>query len=478
MGIRVYDAFGGSKEAFVPRESGRVGIYVCGVTPYSDTHIGHARPSVIWDVIRRYLEYKGYQVNMVQNFTDVDDKIIARAAQEGVDPIEMAEQYMERYLSEMAALGVKPPTHAPRATEHVDDMIAMVETLIKKGHAYESNGDVYFDIASFPGYGRLSNQPRQEMLAADDDTFTGRKRNPGDFALWKSAKPGEPSWSSPWGPGRPGWHIECSAMSIKYLGPTFDFHGGGTDLTFPHHENEIAQSEAFTGCQLARYWVHHGMIRMNGEKMSKSLGNVVQLRSLLDRFPGQVVRYYLLTAHYRKPLMFEWTLLDEAQRSLQRWSNALHTLSYLDGRAGTNPDDDAQALIDSARQAMEAFESSMDDDFNTPRALAAGFELIGAVNDYSTRTVAPDQRAVGEAKAVMGRMCEILGIEPVVDRVVNQIADGLVELLIWVREELRTRRDWALADQVRDRLSELGVVLEDTAHGTRWKWEDGPRDES
>ncbi len=478
MGICVYDAFGGRKEAFVPRESGRVGIYVCGVTPYSDTHIGHARPSVVWDVIRRYLEYKGYQVNMVQNFTDVDDKIIARAAQEGVDPIEMAEQYMERYLAEMAALGVKPPTHAPRATEHVDDMIAMIETLIKKGHAYESNGDVYFDIASFPGYGRLSNQPRQEMLAADDDTFTGRKRNPGDFALWKSAKPGEPFWSSPWGDGRPGWHIECSAMSIKYLGPTFDFHGGGTDLTFPHHENEIAQSEAFTGCQLARHWVHHGMIRMNGEKMSKSLGNVVQLRSLLDRFPGQVVRYYLLTAHYRKPLLFEWTLLDEARRSLQRWSNTLHTLSYLEGRAGTNSDDDAQALVEGARQAMEAFESSMDDDFNTPRALAAGFELIGAVNDYSTRTVAPDQRAVAEAKAVMERMCEILGIEPVVDRAVNQVADGLVELLIWVREELRTRRDWALADQVRDRLSELGVVLEDTAHGTRWKWEDGPRDES
>ncbi len=470
MSLRIYNTLTRTKEDFAPRDEGRVGIYVCGVTPYSGTHIGHARPAVVWDVIRRYFEYKGYQTFVVQNFTDVDDKIIARAQERGLDPIKMAESHIHDYLEEMDALGVKPPHASPRATHHIDDMIQMIERLMELGTAYAADGDVYFDISRFPGYGKLSNRRACELLSDEDSGYRARKRNPGDFALWKGAKPGEPSWDSPWGRGRPGWHIECSAMSLRLLGPGFDLHGGGTDLIFPHHENEIAQSEAYLQEPFVRYWLHHGMIRTDGEKMSKSLGNVVDLRAILDKFPGQVVRYYLLSAHYRKPLNFDWSLLDEAGRALGRWQNALRALTHLADRQGGEQIGDGESLVTAADESLGAFLAAMDDDFNTPRAMAAGFDLIRAVNEFASSGVDDPARA-GVALQVLSTMATILGIEPAPQTADASIIGELVDALLEIRQELRNKKDWIGADRVRDRLAGVGIVLEDTPKGTRWKWD-------
>lgn len=474
VSIKVFNSLTRQKEEFRPRDEGKVGIYVCGVTPYSNTHIGHARPAVVWDVIRRYLEHRGYQVFMVQNYTDVDDKIINRAQELGVDPLDLAEELMARFEDEMEKLRVRPPDAAPRATQHIEDMIEVIETLITKGHAYQVNGDVYFDISSYRGYGKLSNRRTEELVADESSDYRALKRNPGDFALWKSAKPGEPSWDSPWGKGRPGWHIECTAMSVKHLGPGFDFHGGGTDLVFPHHENEIAQSEAYLEGPLVRYWLHHGMLRLQGEKMSKSLGNVVELGNILENFPGQAVRYYLLSAHYRKPLNFSWALLENAERAWRRWVNGVQGLEAL---PALNHVQDPPARDDSlakvARQCLAEFEGAMDDDFNTPQAMAKGFDLIRRVNEAVSSGTATEA-GLEEARRVLEIMGDILGLNPDLgspDR--SSITGDLLDLLVAIRSEMRARKDWVWADKIRDHLAGLGVTLEDTPKGTRWKWGEG-----
>ena len=469
MSIRVHNSLTRTKEEFQPRDESRVGIYVCGVTPYSETHIGHARPAVVWDVIRRYLEYRGYNVFLVQNYTDVDDKIIDRAKELGMNPAELAERHIAEFEAQMEALGVRPPDAAPRATQHIDDMIEVVESLIAKGHAYQVNGDVYFDIASYTGYGRLSNRRTEELMADESSEYRSKKRNPGDFALWKSAKPGEPSWDSPWGDGRPGWHIECTAMSVKLLGRGFDFHGGGTDLVFPHHENEIAQSEAYLGEPFVRYWLHHGMLRLQGEKMSKSTGNVVDLNQILERFPGPAIRYYLLSAHYRKPLNFSWSLLEDAERAWKRWANGFQGLQSTAGSVGSTDTDDDGALAAAAADHLREFERAMDDDFNTPRAMSQGFDLIRLVNEgIASGQAAPSglKRAY-ETLQIMG---DILGLNPEAPEEIPSITGDLLDLLVEIRSEMRERKDWMMADRIRDRLSELGVSVEDTPHGTRWKW--------
>ena len=473
--LKVYNTLTREKEEFKPLEPGKASIYCCGVTPYNDPHIGNARPFVTWDVVRRYLEKKGYAVRYVQNFTDIDDKIIRRAKEAGETWKELADHYIAAYFKVMDALNVRRADAYPRVSEHIADVLAVIEKLIEKGYAYELEGDVYYSVERFEGYGKLSGRSLDDMQAGARVGVDERKHHPMDFALWKAAKPGEPSWDSPWGKGRPGWHIECSTMSMKYLGETFDFHGGGSDLIFPHHENEIAQAQACTGDDhsFARYWLHNGFITIHDEKMSKSKNNFFTVKDILEKYAGEVVRFFIVQTHYRSPLDFTDERLTEAKTSLARlknsWDNAAELSSRKDEGAGS-----AKSLLAAAMEAKAAFYEAMDDDFNTALAISHLFSLSKEINIYynevTTGAAAFDAANFAKIRAVYAEMAEVIGIfEAKEERADDGLVDSLMELLLNLRQKAREEKNWALADHLRDELKARGIVIEDTPQGARWK---------
>lgn len=470
--IQIYNTATRRRESFEPREPGKVGIYACGVTVYDRCHIGHARAVVVFDAIVRYLEYKGYEVNYVRNFTDVDDKIINRANAEGVSSTEIAERYIEAFNEDMGKLGLRPADLEPKATEHIGEIIEAIEGLIAKEAAYEVDGDVYFAVDKFPDYGQLSGRKLEDMKAGARIAVDERKRHPMDFALWKSAKPGEPAWKSPWGQGRPGWHIECSAMSQKYLGQPFDIHGGGEDLVFPHHENEKAQSEALNGRQFVKYWVHNGFVRIDQEKMSKSLGNFLTIQEILSKYHPQTLRLFLLSAHYRSPLDYSQEAMVEADEGLER---LYQVLSRTEGVTAQGSEDGG--LVREAAQVREAFDAAMENDFNTAQALG---NLFGLARSINRRLDADDLDGVAQAREALVQLAGILGLlgqRPDEYKAERQaqlagssgIDTELIEGLIAERSEARKSKDFARADEVRDQLTEMGVVIFDSAEGTTWK---------
>ncbi|MBI3456674.1 MAG: cysteine--tRNA ligase [Candidatus Rokubacteria bacterium] len=465
MSLRVYNSLTRQKELFVPLSPGAVRMYVCGVTVYDAAHVGHARSALVFDVVRRYLVFCGYRVRFVKNFTDVDDRIIERAAVLGVSPQEFAERYIATYRRDMADLGVEPPDVEPKATEHIPQMIALIERLLAADVAYVLDGDVYFEVRRFPAYGRLSGRDLDALRAGARVEVDERKRDPLDFALWKAAKPGEAQWPSPWGSGRPGWHIECSAMSMHYLGRSFDVHGGGEDLLFPHHENEIAQSEAATGVPFVRYWVHNGFVNLAAEKMSKSLGNVLTIEEVVRRHEPDAIRLALLGAHYRHPLEISDARLEEAARSLGRFRGLFDAVG--EGGAGGVPD-----AVRSAAEAAEArFGEAMDDDFNTPQALAALFDLTRTLQAIRAEAGAA---AVAPGVEVLRRLGGVLGLFVFAGPEVPPELRAEIDRLVQTRAEARARRRWAEADAIRARLTALGVTVEDTPAGTTWKWRPRP----
>ena len=472
--LTVYNTMTRKKEEFHPLRAGEVSIYCCGVTPYNDPHIGNARPFVTWDVIRRYLARKGYKVRYIQNFTDVDDKIINAANREGVTWKEISDRYIAAYFKAMDALNVRRADEFPRVSETMEDIQRMIETLIARGYAYVTEaGDVYYRVEAFAHYGRLSGRSLDDMEAGARVEVNETKEHPMDFALWKAAKPGEPSWESPWGQGRPGWHIECSAMSVKYLGEVFDFHGGGNDLIFPHHENEIAQAEpCIDGDEkFARYWLHNGFITIDNEKMSKSKNNFFTVKDILKEFPGEVIRFFILQTHYRSPLDFSDERLREAQAALARLHNTKETIDSLAGRTGAS--DHGAALATQAKEFLAAFDAAMDDDFNTALAISQMFGLAKEINRYYQeveRGAAFDAAHFAAAADAYRTMAGIIGIfEQEEARADDGLADGLMEIIIGLRRDARAEKNWALADRIRDELKEQGVVLEDTPTGVHWK---------
>ena len=481
MTIKVYNTFNNRKEEFVPIEPGKAKIYVCGVTPYNHPHVGNARPFVTWDVIHRFLEHEGYDVTHVQNFTDVDDKIINTANKEGVQWFDVCNRYIESYFEVMDKLNVKRCHVYPRVSEHMSDIIETVKTLIDNGHAYPVDGDVYYSVESFPRYGMLSGRNLEDMLAGARIEVDERKRNPYDFALWKAAKPGEPAWESPWGPGRPGWHIECSTMSMKYLGKTFDFHGGGSDLIFPHHENEIAQSEGCTGCKFVNYWLHNGFITVNEEKMSKSLGNFFMVCDILEHYAPETLRFFIVSTHYRSPLDFSDARLTEADKGLARLRAGKDAINELAGVISAGPTPYSLALRKKAAQAREDFLEAMRDDFNTALAISYMFALAKDVQSYKKAlakdNAKPDGKLIAMYKDIFAEMCSIIGVleqETAVKEEAAPVAAGdskeaeLVELIIAMRKEAKANKDYALADKLRGQLAEIGIALQDTKEGVKW----------
>jgi cysteinyl-tRNA synthetase len=489
--MRVFNTLSRTKEEFEPREPGKVAMYVCGPTVYNYIHIGNARTFLSFDVIRRYLAHRGYEVTFVQNVTDVDDKIINRANEEGCTAAEIAEEYTAAFIAQMRALGVEDPTVRPMATETIPAMIDLIERLIASGHAYDADGDVYFSVRSFPEYGKLSGRDIDEMHTVARVETDERKRDSLDFALWKAAKPGEPHWPSPWGEGRPGWHIECSAMSEAELGLPFDIHGGGSDLVFPHHENEIAQSEAATGKPFARYWLHGGMLQINEEKMSKSLGNFLLLKDVLAAYDKSVIRLLMLQTHYRSSLDFSDMRLKEAAHAFGRLENLLRNLRWARELAVCGGGAGAEALGELAR-AIEAtlakFDAEMDDDFNTAGALAAVFELARAANTFLSRyqedLCEADRRVLCEAEDVVIGLLGVLGIDvsseeravypPAVFELARDVAgyegtdpQEAVDALLKTRSVARAEKNFELADVVREGLGRLGFQIEDTPQGSR-----------
>ncbi len=464
--VRVYNTLTRQKEEFQTIEPGKVRMYVCGVTVYSEAHVGHAMSALVFDIIRRHLIYRGYDVKFVMNFTDVDDKIIARAHQLGVDPFELAEGYIRDYQKNLADLNVLPASANPRATQTMDKIQAMIQGLIDKGYAYAApNGDVYFRVTKFGEYGKLSGRRLEEMQAGARIEVGEQKEHPMDFALWKAAKPGEPAWDSPWGKGRPGWHIECSAMNLAELGEQIDIHGGGNDLVFPHHENEIAQSEAFTGKPFARYWIHNGMLQLGGEKMSKSTGNLITINEFLKKRPADVMRMLVLTGSYRAPLVFTDEALDAAEKGLERLRSGLRPASP--SAAGLSPEA-ADALRAQAEATRQAFVEAMDDDFNTAGALGHLFELVRAIN--TARDAGATAAQLQPAQQTLRALAEVFGLRLEEKTGAGSQADPFIELLIEVRAEMRKQKNWAMSDLIRDRLKELGVTLEDGKDGTTWRW--------
>ena len=475
--ITVYNTMTRQKEVFNPVTPGEAKMYVCGVTPYNHPHIGNARPFVTWDVIRRYMKHVGYKVTYVQNFTDVDDKIINTSNGEGVSWDTIANRYIDSYFEVMDALGVQRADIYPRVSTHIDDIIAMIQTLIDKGYAYELDGDVYYSVEKFEHYGELSGRTLDDMEAGARIEVDGRKKNPMDFALWKAAKPGEPYWESPWGNGRPGWHIECSAMSQKYLGTEFDFHGGGSDLIFPHHENEIAQSEGCSGQHPAvRYWLHNGFITINSEKMSKSLNNFFLVKDILEQYSPDALRYFLLSTHYRSPLDFSDERLEEANKSLERLSTAIENLLYLE-KCEPGSCDEAQRLLEKAKAYEEEFEDAMSDDFNTALATSSMFGLAKEINIYyqavTSREGVVCQEAIAEVKRIFKFMTDVIGVlEKAWEGNTGTNAaeyEELMQVILSVRQACREQKQWALADCIRDRLAEIGITIEDSPQGARWK---------
>jgi cysteinyl-tRNA synthetase len=473
MAARAFNTQSRRKEDLVPRSGGALSIYVCGVTVYDVSHIGHGRSAIVFDVIRRYLRHRGHAVKFVKNFTDIDDKIIRRANQEGVSAREVSERYIAEYQSDMASLGVLPPDAEPRATEHIPQMITLIERLIQKGVAYPVDGDVYFEVRRFPGYGKLSGKNLEDLQAGARVEVDERKRDPLDFALWKATKPGEPSWKSPWGEGRPGWHIECSAMAMQYLGETLDVHGGGEDLIFPHHENEIAQSEAATGKPFARYWMHNGFVNLGDEKMSKSLGNTLTIKDLVRRHDPEALRLYLLGTHYRNPLEFADERVTEAGRALGRLRSLKDEAERIASRGTPAPGPDG-SLFEQVAVHRARFEVAMDDDFNTPQALGVLFDLARllhtARDQMSQGTLGAGAFMIGVGELVI--LAQTLGLLEGAGRrplSMDPQVKARIESLVYLRQEARRQRDFREADRLREELSRLGVVLEDTRDGTTWK---------
>jgi cysteinyl-tRNA synthetase len=532
MMLQVYSTLTRKKEPFVTREPGRAGMYVCGVNPYDYCHMGHARCYVAFDIVRRWLEFSGYQVTHVQNFTDIEDNILQRARESGRDWRELVESFIQAYFEDLDALSVLRAHHYPKATDFIPQMISIIQSLMDKGVAYPVDGDVYLEIDKIPDYGKLSRRRLEEMLPGARVEPDPRKRDPLDFALWKAAKPGEPSWESPWGPGRPGWHIECSAMSTHYLGNGFEIHGGGLDLIFPHHEDEIAQSESATGQQFVRYWLHNGWVTVNREKMSKSLGNFFTIREVLARYRPQVVRLLLLTTHYRRPLEFSDSALDQAKSALERLEIALlHIARLLSLEPASRPPGGSLAgLNESVEACRQAFRESMDDDFNTSRAIGAIFDLVAELNRLTAAgdfvPTAEDRRALEAVRQAIVALTGVLGIAleeagerpaaptavppdfldrlrqamaqvhdqalqqaqqaadkaPLLNAIAAQAATVLqaidsnatvaqvIEAAVGVRTLARQHGQFALGDAIRSRLHDLGVILEDHPEGTTWRW--------
>lgn len=451
------------KEEFVPINEGKVGIYVCGPTVYDYIHIGNARPMIVFDTLRRYLEYKGYDVNYVSNFTDVDDKIIKRANEEGVDASVISERYIAEVKKDMAALNVREATTHPKATEEIPDMIEMVKTLIEKGYAYEVNGTVYFRTRKFKDYGKLSKKNIDALRSGNRDLLVSgvdEKEDPLDFVLWKPKKEGEPSWPSPWGDGRPGWHLECSVMSKKYIGDVIDIHAGGEDLVFPHHENEIAQSEAANGTEFARYWMHNGFLKINNEKMSKSLGNFFTVREIAEKYPLQVIRFFMLSAHYRSPLNFSADLVEASKNGLERILTAVDRLKSISGTEGEVD----KAVADEMDAFVKKYEAAMDDDLNTADAISVIFELVKYANVNVTEE--STKATVELVLNTVTKLCDILGI---ITEKKKEILDSDIEALIEERQAARKAKNFARADEIRDQLSDMGIILEDTREGVKWK---------
>jgi cysteinyl-tRNA synthetase len=463
--MKVYNTLTRSVEEFKTLEPGKVSMYVCGPTVYAKAHIGHAMSALVFDIIRRYLEYRGYQVRHVMNFTDVDDKIILRANEKGMDPFALGEMYIREFQDHLQRFNVLPATVNPRATREMDQIITMIKGLVEKGYAYPVDGDVYFRVSRDPEYGKLSGRRVEEMQAGFRIEVDARKEHPMDFALWKAAKPGEPAWESPWGKGRPGWHIECSAMNLNHLGEQIDIHGGGNDLIFPHHENEIAQSESFTGKTFARYWIHNGMLQLSGEKMSKSLGNLVTIEEFLEHHPADALRMLVLNSGYRNPLSYSEEILAQAERAIERLRSGLKPA--LPGSTGA-----PQAILDSLNHQVEAttegFIASMDDDFNSAGALAQLFELVRIINQARSEGATSEELAAAQAK--LRELTSVLGLTLEQESVSDHAADDFINLLIEIRQDLRANKLWQLSDKVRDRLADLGVVLEDSKEGTSWHW--------
>lgn len=476
--MRVYNTLSGRKEELATLEPHKVKIYACGPTTYNYIHLGNARPLVVFDTLRRYLAYRGYEVTYVQNFTDVDDKIINRSREEGEETLKLAERYINEYFKDADALNILRADVHPRASQHIEEIINTTQKLIDKGFAYEVEGDVFYRVKAFKDYGKLSGRSVEDMLSGARVEVDERKEEAVDFALWKAAKPGEPFWDSPWGKGRPGWHIECSVMSTKYLGDTIDIHGGGSDLIFPHHENEIAQAEALTGKPFVRYWMHNGFITINSEKMSKSLGNFFLLREVLDKFPADVVRLYLIATHYRSPLDFDDGKLEEARKALGRLKTTL-LLADEFKQDGLSDDTGLKEgeLLEKVNNLQQEFIAAMDDDFNTARAIGYLFEISHLINRYlatASRDNARDQAVVATAVAIFKELGEVLGI--FIDQESDQGAEleEVLQILAGLRQAARQEKDYLLADDIRDFLGSLDISIEDTPAGTRFRYKSAP----
>ena len=462
--MKVYNTLTRKKEELVPITPGEIKMYACGPTVYNYIHIGNARPLCIFDILRRYLEYRGYNVKFVQNFTDIDDKIIRRANEEHVDFSEISERYIKEFWTDADGLNVRHATINPKATENIDAIIQIISTLIEKGYAYEAQGDVYFSTEKFKDYGKLSHQPLEDLEAGARIMVGEVKREPMDFAVWKAAKPGEPAWDSPWGKGRPGWHIECSAMNWRYLGDTIDIHCGGQDLIFPHHENEIAQSECFTGKPFAHYWMHNGYINVDNVKMSKSLGNFFTVRDVAEKYGYEPIRYLLISAQYRSPINYSTDIIEQCIAALNRLYPCRDSLDFELKNAADAEHDGDKAIIDGFDKYREQFISAMDDDLNTADAIASIFELV---RDINTNVVGktPSKALVEGAIAMFDELTGVLGL--VYNRKTETL-DSDVEALIEARTNARKEKNWAEADRIRDQLKEMGIVLEDTAQGVKW----------
>jgi cysteinyl-tRNA synthetase len=483
VALKIYNTLKGRKEEFVPITPGKAGMYVCGVTVYDLCHLGHARGAVVFDVVSSYLRYAGYEVKYVKNFTDIDDKIIARAKEENVDSAALAERFIDAYSRDMEALGVRPADLEPRATEHMDDIISLVSGLIERGVAYTVDGDVYFRVKAYPSYGALSGRSTEDMVAGARVEIDERKDDPLDFALWKSSKPGEPWWESPWGRGRPGWHIECSAMSASHLGEEFDIHGGGKDLIFPHHENEIAQSQAFTGRTFVRYWMHNGFVNINREKMSKSLGNFFTIRDILEKFDAEAIRFFLLSTHYRSPIDFSDRNLEEATTTLDRF---YHLLGDLEESTATGPEGEEGGVGEAAEAVAtlkDRFRFAMDDDFNTAESIGEIFKTTRVLSGSLARGKRIGRETVRQFLDAMRETGGVLGVLNGTpeswkrrclrreEQAKSAIDVAWVESRIAERERARREKKWAEADAIRDELQGHSVILEDAAGGTVWHLE-------
>lgn len=462
--MKVYNTLTRKKEELVPITPGEIKMYACGPTVYNYIHIGNARPLCIFDILRRYLEYRGYKVTFVQNFTDIDDKIIRRANEEHIDFSEISERYIKEFWTDADGLNVRHATVNPKATENIDAIIHIISTLIEKGYAYEAQGDVYFSTEKFKDYGKLSHQPLEDLEAGARIMVGEVKREPMDFAVWKAAKPGEPAWDSPWGKGRPGWHIECSAMNWRYLGDTIDIHCGGQDLIFPHHENEIAQSECFTGKPFAHYWMHNGYINVDNVKMSKSLGNFFTVRDVAEKYGDEPIRYLLISAQYRSPINYSTDIIEQCISALNRLYTCRDSLDFELKNASDAEHDGDRAIIDGFGKYREQFIDAMDDDLNTADAIASIFELV---RDINTNVVGktPSKALVEGAISVFDELTGVLGL--VYNRKTETL-DSDIEALIEARTNARKEKNWAEADRIRDQLKEMGIVLEDTAQGVKW----------